>query len=498
VHEHLLSPLQLGIALTTDDKEPLGAPRHLKLLSDELVQLWKREPGWPRKLMVFMPPRNGKSETCSHWFPTWNWALDPATKVIFTSYESEFAAGYGRACRRTVEKHMPVIGVKLMEDSKASHRWETSAGGGMETAGVGGPITGKGCHLLIVDDPVKNAEEATSKVIKDKVWEWWKTTALTRLDRMDSICVLIMTRWAQDDLAGRILASETADQWRVVSLPALAEADDPLGRTPGEALWPDRFNEEWLAIRLKEMSSAPFAALYQQRPAPAEGFAISPEWWQWYDEPPKLEDFDEILQSWDLTFKAIATSDFVCGGVIGRIGGDYYVLDCVHDRLNTPETIRAIQAVSKRWPTAYRKLIEEAASGPAVIQLLSHEMPGIAPIPPVGSKAVRLHWGVSSVAGLIEGRRVWLPASARWAKELVNEFRDFPNAAHDDYVDMLTQGLTYLMPRGWVAESAALRAEKPPQTTREVLDRKLWKKIHEKIKLQAKLPKFARDLHWPS
>lgn len=479
-HSHLLSPLTMAESLTAQSKKPLGHPLHLQVLADELVQLWKGEPGWPRRLMVFMPPRHGKSETCSHWFPAWNLALDPSLKIILCSHTAELAVDYGRATRRTVEEHLPVLGVRLMEDSRAVHRWQTKDGGGMVTAGVGGPITGKGGDLLIIDDVLKNAEDAASPTIKQKIWDWYVTTFVTRAEAPDTPMVLIMTRWAVDDLAGRILDSEDGPNWRVVSLPGLAEEGDPIGRVEGQALWPEKFDEEFYADRRKTMGKVAFGALYQQRPVPEEGLAIPPEWWQWYDKEP--EAFDEILFSWDTTFKDLATSDFVCGGAWGRVGAGYYLLDIVHERMNTPETMRQIRAMRLRRPDGRRTLIEEAASGPSIIQLMAHEIPGIVPIPPVGSKSVRLHWAVNSVAGLIEAGQVFLPRANRYAKELVKEFKDFPNGKHDDYVDMSTQALRHLMPHGWVHEGRKAREVKPPENALEEMSQKYWAKIHDRLK----------------
>jgi hypothetical protein len=309
----------------------------------------------------------------------------------------------------------------------------------MVTAGVGGPITGKGGDLLIIDDVLKNAEDAASPTIKQKIWDWYVTTFVTRAEAPDTPMVLIMTRWAVDDLAGRILDSEDGPNWRVVSLPGLAEEGDPIGRVEGQALWPEKFDEEFYADRRKTMGKVAFGALYQQRPVPEEGLAIPPEWWQWYDKEP--EAFDEILFSWDTTFKDLATSDFVCGGAWGRVGAGYYLLDIVHERMNTPETMRQIRAMRLRRPDGRRTLIE-----------------------------------------LIEAGQVFLPRANRYAKELVKEFKDFPNGKHDDYVDMSTQALRHLMPHGWVHEGRKAREVKPPENALEEMSQKYWAKIHDRLK----------------
>jgi predicted phage terminase large subunit-like protein len=333
----------------------------------------------------------------------------------------------------------------------------------MVTAGVGGPITGRGGNVVICDDPIKNAEEANSQVIRDNIWDWWTTTFLTRLepDRegREPIVILIMTRWHEDDLAGRIMASEEFKFWRHINLPALAEPEDALGRLEGEALWPSRFDEKTLQSRKAEIGSRAFAALYQQRPSPAEGAAILRSWWKWYDDAPPLDEFDQIIQSWDPTFKDVATSDFVAGGVWGRKGGDFYLLDCDHKRMNGPDTLKAIAAMDNAWPRAKYLLMEDSASGTMIGQILQRERGYVIMVPTKGrSKEVRLHWGVNSAAAIIERGRVWLPRGRSWALKLVDEAANFPNATHDDLLDMTVQAIQHLLPPAWVDQSVAERA----------------------------------------
>lgn len=457
-HSYLLSPLALATSVTRGLPQPFVHASHLELLSNELVQLRMRLPGWWRRLLITMPPRHGKSETASHWFPTWDLALDPRDKIILTAYEAEFAAHWGRLVRRSVQEHYSILGARIVEDSRAAHRWETRDGGGMTTAGVGGPITGKGANVLICDDPIKNAEEANSRLIRDNLWEWWQTTFLTRLEP-DGVVLLIMTRWHEDDLAGRIMASPEFKFWRHVNLMAVAEEGDPLGRQHGAALWPERYDELALENRRAEIGSRAFNALYQQRPAPPEGSAIHRTWWQWYDEPPPLEEFDQIIQSWDTTFKNTATSDFVAGGILGRKGSDFYVLDVVHQRLNGPETLKAIEAVDKQWPQAKWCLIEDSASGSMICDLLERERGHIVRIKTGNrSKETRLNWGVNSAAAIIERGRVFLRRGVGWSTKLVDEAASFPHGSHDDLVDMLVQGIEHLQPKAWVSENMARRA----------------------------------------
>jgi predicted phage terminase large subunit-like protein len=495
-YAHLLSPLALATTATRNLPQPYVHAPHLELLSGEIVQLVRRAPGYPRRLLVMMPPRHGKSELCSHWTPVWQLALDPSTPIILTSYEAEFAAKWGRLARRTTEELYPILGTRIMEDSRAAHRWETPQRGGMTTAGVGGPITGKGFKLGIIDDPIKNAEEAHSEVMRNNLWEWWQTTFLSR-EEPGAVIILILTRWHEDDLAGRILNSPEAKYWRIINLTALAGDEDPLEREEGEALWPERYDEVELENKRAQMGSRAFESLYQQNPSPPEGAGIKRAWWQWYDNAPKLEAFDQVIQSWDPTFSDADSSDYVVGQVWGRIGNQFYALDCVRQRLDTPETIKAIKEITDKYPEARNKLIERSASGFAIIQLLQREMRGITPVGVKGKrKEVRLHWGVNSVAAVIERGQVFLPRDISWSGIMVDEAAQFPHGAHDDMVDAMVQAIQYLMPRawGWENEDAEARAEAEPTNNRELLAHDLRKKIQAKIVAQAKRGQEAERL----
>jgi len=191
---HLLSPLTLAVTTTQELPEPYLYAAHLNYISERLVRLHQRQ--GKKRLLITAPPRHGKSELASHWFPTYALAHDPTTKIIMTSYELEQAVKSGRAVRRSVLENYQFIGARLIEDSRAAHRWETLHGGGMISAGVRGPITGKGAHIAICDDPIKNAEEANSSTIRDAVWDWWTTTFLSRLEPNrhgeDPIVILIL------------------------------------------------------------------------------------------------------------------------------------------------------------------------------------------------------------------------------------------------------------------------------------------------------------------
>lgn len=258
--------------------------------------------------MLFVPPRHGKSELTTVRYPAWRLERKPTTRVIVGCYNSTLAEKFSRKARRICNERMA-----LSRDRVAVSDWETEAGGGLRAVGVGSGVTGQGGDLIIVDDPIKSREEANSQAYRERVWTWWTDDLYTRLEP-DAAIVLILTRWHMDDLAGRILASEDAPNWTVVSLPAFAEANDPLGRSEGEALCPERFDERDLA-EIKAVQGSSFEALYQQRPSALEGSIFKREWWRYYREAPR---FSRIIQSWDTAFKAGQDKRGGCGLVSDR------------------------------------------------------------------------------------------------------------------------------------------------------------------------------------
>lgn len=408
-----------------------------------------------------MPPRHGKSELTSHWFAAWYLSLNPTERIILCSYEADFAASWGRRVRQTIDDHGDALGIALAADSRAKHRWHLTSGGGMMTAGVRGPITGKGGNLVVIDDPVKNFEEAYSPTIRQHTWDWYTSTLRTRLEPGAAI-VLVMTRWHEDDLAGRLLAQERG--WREIKMPAVCESDDdPLGRRHGDALWPERYDAPALAEIEEDVGPLVWAGLFQQRPAPLGGGVFKRTWLRyWFSGPEPLpvmttladgtvhvheqqrlpKRLDEQLASWDLPFKGKVTSDWVAGQVWARKAADCYLLDQVKARMNFPEQLLAFKSLALRHPKARRKLVEDAANGAALISSLQTNIQGIVPVPAKGSKEAR----AAAVSPVFESGNVYLPhpTQAPWIKDYVEELVTFPGARYDDQVDATTQALARL------------------------------------------------------
>jgi len=391
--------------------------------------------------MIQMPPRHGKSEFTSKYFPAWALGNFPDNRIILASYGSDLARGFGRKARDLLEQTGPLLfGVDVADDSSAADRWDLKGhDGGMVAVGVGGPITGRGADIAIIDDPLKNQEEAQSQVIRDKQWDWYQSTLYTRLEPGGAI-ILIMTRWHEDDLAGRLIEEEKAggDRWTRITLPALAEDNDQLGREPGEPLWPERFDTDQLERIKQAVGPYVWSALYQQRPAPPEGNIFHRDWWQWYDDAPV--DLDEVVQSWDMAFKNTQEGSYVVGQAWGRRDADFYLLDQVRQRMNFPATILSVVAMSNRWPKARLKLVEDQANGPAVIATLRRQIAGLVPVQPQGGKEAR----AAAVAPYVQSGNVYLPRRAAWINDFLSEATAFPNAATDDQVDAMSQALLRL------------------------------------------------------
>jgi predicted phage terminase large subunit-like protein len=386
------------------------------------------------RVIVNAPPRMGKSEFISHWLPTWYLDMWPANHVILTSYGADLAADLGRKVRDEFITNTETW-TKLRTDSTAVDRWMTTKGGGMKCTGVGGDVTGRGGHLILVDDPHKSFAEVQSPTMRNKVISWFDGTLYNRLEPKGSI-VVIQTRWHTEDLTGYLL-NEHSDDWIHIRYPALAEEDDILGRKEGESLCPERYSEETLNQIKKAIGSYNFAGLYQQRPAPLEGGMVQKSWFKYYDSVPG--NLDEVIQTWDLQFKATGTS-YCVGQVWGRKGANMYLIDQKRAKMGFNDQVQAIKNMSSRYPEATTKYIEDAADAQAVKDTLKDTIPGIVLTPTKGSKEANL----AAVVGIIESGNVYLPSKAEWLDAFLLEVSTFPNAVNDDQVDALSLALKRL------------------------------------------------------
>jgi predicted phage terminase large subunit-like protein len=397
------------------------------------------------RIIVECPPRHGKSWLLSKWTPAWFLSLFGDKNVMLTSYEADFASQWGRAVRNLCDEY-PQLGVQVSTDSNAADRWHTQKGGAMYTAGVGGPITGKGAHLMIIDDYCKNSEQADSETYRKKTVEWFKTTFYTRAEPGASI-IILATRWHAADLIGWILSddNENKHEWTRIRIPAVSETNDPLLRSEGQALCPERFDENALARIKLSIGSRAFNALYQQRPSAQEGNIFKREWWQWYQAIPG--HFDIVIQSWDFAVKNKDENSYSVGIVMGRKGADIFVLDVIRGKVDFPAQCQMLRNLTNKWPQAHKKLVEDKGNGSPLIQTLNKTIQGMIPILPTADKVAR----ANAVSPLVEAGNVYLPKSSlgfSWVSDFIEELSGFPHTTFNDQVDAFTQGLNDLRSRG--------------------------------------------------
>lgn len=415
---------------------------YLHLIGQELFDaVFCRQPGSKQggRLIVSAPPRHGKSLMISKWTPIWFLNLFPHKNVILASYEAEFAAHWGRQVRNEIQQNED-IKVDVRQDSSAADRWETPEGGGMITSGIGGALTGRGGSLILVDDPLKNWEQATSATQRARIYNWFLSTLYTRAEPGATI-VLLMTRWHEDDLAGRLLRQHK-DNWKEIWLPAVSEPGDALkSRLAGEALCPDRFDVK--ALKDIERAQGPMIwnALYRQRPSSAEGDIIRRSHFKFYQKRP---DGLTMAQSWDFSFGSTTdTSSFVVGQVWGRLGADKYLVAQVRDRMDFLRMLDEFRKMSALYPNARLKLVENKAAGKPVIQSLKADIAGIVAYNPRGSKEARL----ISVTPQFAAGNVYVPDPSlpgnEWVRDFIEEYVNMPNSVNDDQVDAGTQMLDY-------------------------------------------------------
>jgi predicted phage terminase large subunit-like protein len=317
-------------------------------------------------------------------------------------------------------------------------RFNTTLGGSFYAVGRGGPLGGRGAHLVIIDDPIKNAAEANSQVIRDSTFDWYSAVARTRLQARGAI-VLTSTRWHEDDLPGRIMRVCLGQRFDVLCMPAIAERDETFRRS-GEALWPEMYPLSELEKTRDEIGSANFMRLYQQRPAAALGTKFRREWWRFYREPPACE---LVLQSWDTAFKTGQDNDYSVCTTWGVNSMGYYLLSLWRGKVEFPELKRRVIWFASEWKPNI-SIIEDSASGQSLLQELrrANNRP-ILPIKVCSDKITR----AEIITPLIEAGNVFLPESAPWLNDYIDELATFPYGIHDDMVDSTTLALNYLRDR---------------------------------------------------
>jgi predicted phage terminase large subunit-like protein len=386
----------------------------------------------------------------------------PDHRIILASYSPDFASTWGRKGRDLIEEYGPMFGLTVRSDSSAANRWDiANRKGGMFTTGVGGPATGKGANLLVIDDPVKGAVDVQSINYRDDQYTWYTGTIYSRLEP-DAAIILIQTRWHDDDLMGRILASDN-EQWTVLSFPAIAEDHDVLGRAPGDALWPERFDIP--ALRRIEKVQGPywFAAMFQQRPAPAEGNLFKRDgirYWRDHGEYYQLiqanGDIKNVRKTdcWrfatvDLAASLKETADYTVIGVWAcSPNAEIIALDIRRERLAGPDQLPLVQAIYDEYKLGY-VAIERVQYQLAFVQ--SARYAGL-PVRELKADKDKVSRAQSAAAKWAAGD-VYLYENASWCGIATEEIIAFPNAAHDDIVDTMSYAADEVAKRGSFSEA---------------------------------------------
>lgn len=417
-------------------------------------------------LLLSLPPRHGKSEIISRKLPPFLYGLNPNLKIISASYGADLASRMNRDVQRVIDDplyqqvfpHVKLNDRAAVSSAQFSYLRNSEIfeivnhAGSYRSTGVGGGITGMGADFLLIDDPVKNWAEALSNTFRETVWDWFSSTAFTRLEKNGKV-LIVMTRWHKDDLAGRVI--KMCEEGNIKYKNIVFEATKDVAQNPhdkraaGQALWENKYNLDQLGEIKKAVGSKVWSALYQQSPSVLDGQIFMREWMlRTYRELP--EYFDTVIQSWDATFSKSTDSDFVCCQVWGRLGGKYYLLDSLRKRMSYTETKSAIKSMSAKWPRSFKKVIEKKANGAALLDDLRDDVTGMVGYTPTESKLARAH----AVTPLFEAGNVLLPdpSIAPWVHDYIEELTSFPSAAHDDQVDATTQALIHLKENGaWLS-----------------------------------------------
>ncbi|MDX3124933.1 phage terminase large subunit [Streptomyces scabiei] len=431
----------------------------LSLLDQNLMDVAE---GRCKRLIWTMPPQEGKSQRVSRTFPAWMLARDPDKRIAIASYELGTARRWGRAIRNDIRSNREKFDLRIRNDTSSAQEWQLEDhAGGVYSVGVAGALTGRPVDILIIDDPIKDRAQAESEVFRERVWDFWTDTARTRFGA-DTAVIVVLTRWHEDDLAGRLIRQDVRGEWRHVNIPAEADHDpakgqiDALGREPGAYLLSARGRTptDWEHTK-QDVGSRTWTSLYQGHPSPDSGNVWKRQWWRRYGTPlwsqhPTLPDaytvheVDQLIMTWDMAFKDTKSSDYVVGQVWARRGADVFLLDQIRKRLSFTDTLAAFQGMVARWPGATAKLVEDKANGTAVISTLKSKIPGIIAVTPTESKYAR----ANAVAPPVEAGNAFLPEKAIALfdpDEFIDEAAGFPNGTHDDQVDAASQGLAYLL-----------------------------------------------------
>lgn len=395
--------------------------------------------GTIRNAIFLGPPRMGKSEQITINFPGTIIGNFPNHKIIAASYGDDLSKDFAIKTHDTLEseQHKYIYpDFSFRDDNKSIQHWKTIQKGEYNAVGIMGAITGKGANWFIVDDPIKNQQEAASRVYRDRLWDWWRRVANTRMEP-DGRKIIAMTRWHKDDLVGRLLKEEP-EEWYVVTFPAIAERKENF-RDVGESLWPNRRSaEEFQKIR-RSVGGLTWASMYQQRPEDEEGGLCRRHWFQYYDELPcKLvpDEFEyAIFHSWDTAFETGDSNSYTVCVVAVLYQGNLYIINVFRERMEYPELKNAVRRFYQK-DKPRDVIVEKKASGQSLLQELKRkEFMPLKGIEVTKNKIERFR----EATPFVEAGSIYLKQGASWVDDFVDELVGFPNSDFDDQVDSFSQ-----------------------------------------------------------
>lgn len=401
-----------------------------------------------QNLIINVPPGHMKSLLTAVFFPAWVWLRAPNKRFMGAAHSGDLSTRDNVRCRRLIEsdwyQSLFQPSWSMASDGNLKTSFENTETGFRKSTSVGANATGFRANYLLMDD-LLSAMNAHSKSARDYHVAWYNQEFGNRLnDLKRDGRVLIMQRLHEADIAGELIKS---GEWELLCLPTEYEPErhcktsigwEDWRTTAGELLFPERFGRVEIEKEKRRLGSIGYAAQHQQRPAPAAGAIFDRAWWQrWTELPCTLREMDDVLQSWDCTFKGSDGSDYVCGQVWAIKGVRKYLLDEVRARMTFTQTVQAIKDMTAKWPEARAVLVEDKANGPAVMDTLKDQISGLIPVEPQGGKESRAH----AVTATVEAGNVYLPAHASWVHDYIEEHAAFPFGVNDDRVDATTQAL---------------------------------------------------------
>lgn len=400
------------------------------------------------RIIISVPPRHGKSQLVSVYTPGWVLERFANKYIILGSYGSELSVGFGRQVRDmfTDSANEGLLKTQIKRDASRAHAFLTDQGGGMYSVGLGGPMTGRGAHVLLIDDYIKEIKEALSPTYRDYVWNWFVTTAFTRLEPGGS-CIIIATRWHTDDLIGRILHNLSHENWQYIEIPAIANHKvgmDQFGRLPGEALFPERYGAQELEERRVTLGTLFFSALFQQKPVDETKKISDGSWLQIIDIIPAGRY--KTARTWDLAASE-GGGDYTVGLRMNyEESSEFtYIDDIKRDQLNPGDVEDLVRQTAVEDGTEVDILIEQepGASGKALVEHYKNTVLkefNVNPVPTSNAKKKVIR--AQPLLAAAESKRVWLKR-AGWNQAFIDEFDEFPGM-FDDQIDTAAAGYTYL------------------------------------------------------